>query len=103
MHAAGCLPSVAHGEDDGGTAAHDISSGKDAGNVGLHALVHHDGILATQLQTLDGSGDNRVGGYAHGYDGHVDVQRFRGARYRFRTAATAGIRFAQLHPTGCAG
>ena len=97
MHTAGCLPSVAHGEDDGGTAAHDISSGKDAGNVGLHALVHHDGILATQLQTLDGSGDNRVGGYAHGYDGHVDVQRFRGARYRFRTAATAGIRFAQLH------
>lgn len=38
-----------------------------------------------------------LGGYAHGYDGHVDVQRFRGARYRFRTAATAGIRFAQLH------
>ena len=76
---------------------HDISSGKDAGNVGLHAsfttivFLRPNSKPWMEVGTI-GLGDTPTATMAMSMSS-VSVA----PRYRFRTAATAGIRFAQLH------
>ena len=47
MHCCCSTASVTHCKDNSSTTTNDVSTGKDGGDVGLHAFVYNDGILAT--------------------------------------------------------
>ena len=54
MHAhCGSAP-VAHGEDYSGAAAHDVASGIEVGERGLHGVVvYHDGVATADFKSAD--------------------------------------------------
>ena len=53
IHIGSGFPSVAHSQDDGSTAAHNVAAGKERGNTGLHLIADGNRTLATQFQALD--------------------------------------------------
>ena len=58
----GCgLASVTHGQDDGSSAANDVTSCKESRNIALHIVADGDSPLAAQLQSFDGAGQDGIG------------------------------------------
>ncbi len=97
VHGFCCTSSVAHGENDGGSTAHDVTACINGGDAALHLFVDGDGILAAQLQSFDGLRHNGVRRYAYGYYSHVDIECDSSTRDGHRTASSAGVGFAKVH------
>ena len=53
VHGCGSTASVAHGQDDGGSAAHDVTAGIDGGDGRLHVVIDGDGAFASELKSRD--------------------------------------------------
>ena len=68
VHVQGRTTAVAHSQNDSGASAYDVATCEDLSAAGLHLLTDHDGVLASQFQTCDALGHQRIGTYADGYD-----------------------------------
>src|SRR5690554_2393682 len=98
VHRLGCLASVAHGEDHGGTAAYDVAAGVDHLIGALHGLlVHHDGAPARDLQSAEALRYERVGGDPHADDHLIHLQPDGVTFNRHGTAAARLVGSTQLH------
>ena len=97
VHVGSSTAAIAHGEDDGCTTTHDVTTGKDFLTGRLHTLVDDDGILTAQFQTLDTLRYKRVGTYANSHDDLIDIECHSLTFDRYRTATTRGIGLTQFH------
>ncbi len=88
---------ITHSEDYRCTTTHDITTGEDLSAARLHIIVHSDGVLAAQLQTLNTLRHERVGRYTDGYDHLIHIQRYSLALHGYRTTTARSIGLTQLH------
>ena len=97
MHGCSSGTSVAHGEDDGGSTANDISAGIGGGESGEQGVVDNESAAAGYVEALESVGNKRVGRYADANHNDVDVDfdNVVGDGHWGTTAGSVG--FAELH------
>jgi len=98
VHGFGSLASVGHGENNRSTAAHDITTGKERGDIGLHGVfTYDDSAFAANLQSCYRRRDKRVRRNTDSHDDQVNGDSNSLAFNGYRTATAGFIGFAQLH------
>ena len=56
---------VAHGKDYGCTSADDVAASIESGDIGLHVVVDHAGVLASEFQSFNRGRNDGVGTHAY--------------------------------------
>ena len=89
---------VAHRQDHGRRAAHDVAAGEDARDAGHAGLVGHDVAPLVDLEVGCRRGQDRVRSGADRHDHHVAVDHELGALDRDGPPPAGVVRLAELHP-----
>ena len=71
------LTSVAHGQNDCCSATNDVAACKDAWMVALHFVIDNDRVFASELQSFNGFGHQRVWRNSDGDDDLIAFDRNR--------------------------
>ena len=88
VHIQGSTTAVTHSENHRSTTTHDVTTSEDLCTGRLHVVVDGNGVLATQLESLNRLGYEWVGGYTYGHNHLVDIECDGLALNGYRTATT---------------